>query len=107
MIVIDFTLVDLSQQWHHLGMQHRREQFHMQRRMTESFFQPVTFDIGALGVDLGRTDFLFGGDVVHEGLVEFARKIDLEDQYDKDGWDARKPDKRFEAVLKSNGYRCL
>lgn len=76
----------------------------MQRRMTEPFFQPVALDIGTFGVDLGHTDFLFGGNVVHEDLVEFAGKVDLEDQYDKDRWDSRKPDERFEAVLQSNGY---
>jgi hypothetical protein len=50
---INPALIHFSQQRHHLGVQHGREQIRLQSRVTKAFLQSVPFDVGALGVGPG------------------------------------------------------
>jgi hypothetical protein len=67
-IITDLAGIYLTEQWHHLGVQHRREELHVKSRMAKTFLQLVAFVVGTFRVNFGLMNFLFSGREVPELL---------------------------------------
>ena len=103
MVLPNFALIYLTQQGHHILVQHRREQLRMQRWMSESLLQPVAIVIRAFRVDLGHADLLFSRcEEVESGNVD-AVDIYLEGEDEEDRRDGGYPLEGAESILEANG----
>jgi len=103
MVLPNLALIYLTQQRHHILMQHRRKQLRMQRWMPEPLLQPVAMVIRTFRVDLGHADLLFSRcEVVESGNVD-AVDIDLEGKDEEDRRDGGYPLEGAEFVLEANG----
>ena len=84
-------------------MQHRCEQFRMQRWMTEPLLQSVAIVIRTFRVHLGQADLLFCRCEVVESRNVDAVDIDLEGDDEEDRWDGGYPLEGAESILEANG----
>src|ERR1700676_2097298 len=98
LLISNPALIHVSQQRHHLCVQHGREKLRLQCGMAKSFLQPVAPGITLSRVDLGFAEFLICWDVVSEATGEFAPKPDFEEQDNQDGRNSGYPEERFEAA---------
>lgn len=106
-IVLNFARVHLGQQVRRVCVDHGGEQLYRQCRVAKSFAQAVANGISSLRVYLRLSQFFFTGDVVLELLVEFAAKVNLEDQGEYDRRNDGNPFPRFEPQLQADSYKRI
>ena len=83
-------------------MDHWSEEVRVQRRVTETFLEPVSVGVGSLRVDFGLSELVLGGDVVPELVQESAIDESFEGEDKNDGWKGSDPVKGPETELKAD-----
>ena len=91
LLVSKAAMIDLWEERHHLGVDHRREQLRMERRMTEPFFEATAFTVSAFRMNLALGELVrISGpelELFHHGPDE----DDLEECRDEDWGKSRYP----------------
>ena len=72
-------------------MHHGREQFHMQRWMTEPLLKPMLLRVGPLGMHARVGDLFHCGSEEVVGVAEGAFDVHLEDEESDERWERRYP----------------
>ena len=91
MFVIDFAVVDLCKQRHHLLVQHGGVELSVERWMPESFFKFVALVVRSLGINFGEANFFFSRvEVVELREIHFV-DVDLVKEDEEDGRDGGDP----------------
>ena len=80
--------VHLTEERHHLGVQHRREQVSVQCGMTKSFLETVSFDIPTFRMYLCQSEFFLCRVEVPEVVVKYANTVELVGCDNEDGRDS-------------------
>lgn len=102
LIAPDLAFVHVTEEGHHLGMEHGRKQLCVERRVTETLFKTVSRVVHTGSMYLGFTQLGLRGNVVHKIVVERLVQPDLEGNDEQDRWDGRYPQEGPEFVLKTN-----
>ena len=80
--------VHLTEERHHLGVQHRREQVGVQCGMSESFLKAVPFNIPTFRMHLRQSKFFLRRVEVPEVVVKDANTVELVGCDNEDGRDS-------------------
>lgn len=102
-VILDLARIDLTEQWHVLGVEHWRKELCMKRRMTEALLEPVAVVVAPFRVDLGVSNLIVCGSEVAELRDEDAIDVDLVCHDDEDRWNGRDPDECAESLLQADG----